>query len=68
MHPFPLKLLRLLKKIFYTNTHTHTHTHMHTHKHLQYGICVKCLFEPVYMILYNGYRVFPGGKAAGVWC
>ena len=19
-------------------------------------------------LLYNGYRVFPGGKAAGVWC
>jgi len=24
--------------------------------------------EVPYSLLYNGYHVFPGGKAAGAWC
>ena len=29
------------------------------------AICLQYMFQS---LLYNGYRVFPGGKAAGAWC
>jgi hypothetical protein len=28
----------------------------------------KIMMGTVHSLLYNGYRVFPGGKAAGAWC
>jgi hypothetical protein len=30
--------------------------------------CIKITIDRGNSLLYNGYRVFPGGKAAGAWC